>query len=66
MYFYPPSNTEYIKYKNSKNKKYKMPKVAGEYRIIGADIAVSKIAGSDNSIYTLMRLVPDGDRYKKD
>lgn len=63
--FYPPSNTEYIKYKNSKNKKYKIPKVAGEYRVIGADIAVSKIAGSDNSIYTLMRLVPDGDRYKR-
>lgn len=63
--FYPPSNVEYIKYKNSKVKKYKLPKVKGEYRIISADIALAGGNNNDNSIFTLMRLIPDGDSYKR-
>ncbi|VIF91851.1 Phage related protein [Clostridioides difficile] len=63
--FYPPDNSEYLKYKNSKNKKYKLPKVKNEYRIIGVDIALAKGSNNDNSIFTLMRLIPNGDTYKR-
>lgn len=63
--FYPPSIVEYLKYKKSTNKKYKLPKIKGEYRIIGADIALAKGNNNDNSIFTLMRIIPDGDRCKR-
>ena len=64
--FYPPSNEEYLKYKNSSVKpKYKMPKLKGEIRILSADIALARGRGNDNSIYILARLLPDGDKYKR-
>lgn len=63
--FYPPDELEYLKYKDSSKKKYKMPKVKGEIRLISADIALAKGSANDNSIFTLIRMIPNGDSYKR-
>lgn len=64
--FYPPSTMDYIKYKNVKNKPYKLPKVKDEIRIIACDIAISSGSINDNSIYICMRLKPDNGVYKRE
>lgn len=62
--FIPPTNSEYNEAKKSPKelKKLKMPRLKGEFRVIGADIAISKGNNNDNSVFTLMRLLPEGDK----
>lgn len=69
--FYPPTNTEFVENKNlSKPKNLSnIPKKLGEYRLIGVDIAMmgsSKLLKNDTTAFTLMRLLPDGDGYRRD
>lgn len=65
--FYPPTDLEYLQSK-SKRKTFKssIPKQPNEIRIIGADIALSAGKENDNSIYSLLRMLPDGDGYRKE
>lgn len=65
--FYPIDNIKFIENKNSKNKiKNNYPaKVEGEVRIISADIALMGGNGNDNSIFTCIRGIPDGDEYRR-
>lgn len=44
-------------------KKDNIPKQANEIRIVGLDVAVSNKTGSDTSVFTCMRLIPEGDEY---
>ena len=62
--FHPPSETEWVQLKG----KYKcnIPKIKGEKRIIGADIALAAGEQNDNSVYTLLRMLPDGDEYRRE
>lgn len=62
--FYPLTDMQFME---SKNKKLKtdFPKQAGEIRIIGYDIALVGGSKNDNSIFTLMRLIPNGDHYTR-
>ena len=57
--FYPPTELEWIQSKG----KYKsnIPKMKGEKRVIGCDIALASGKQNDNSVYTLLRMLPDGD-----
>ena len=43
-------------------KKNFIPKQQGEIRLLSADIAVMS---NDNSVFSVIRLIPQGDRYKK-
>lgn len=61
--FMPLDSWEYRDEETRKKMMKQMPKVKGEFRIIGADIAIEEGKQNDNSIYTLMRLIPDGDRF---
>lgn len=49
----------------TKLNKFKIPKMTGERRILSADIAVSGGDANDNSIFTMTRLIPDGEEYKR-
>lgn len=64
--FYPPTNLEYLSAKK-KNKKPKssIPKIQGEIRLLGADIALAKGKQNDNAVYTLMRLLPSAEGFEK-
>lgn len=64
--FYPPTSLEYLNAKK-KGKKFKtnIPKVQGEVRILGADIALAKGKQNDNAVYTLMRLLPNSESFEK-
>src|SRR5699024_8447274 len=56
--------TEWIQLKG----KYKsnIPKLKNEKRIIGCDIALAAGAQNDNSVYTLLRMLPDGNEYRRE
>lgn len=43
-----------------------MPKLKGEIRIMGCDIALEEGAKNDNSIYVLMRMIPSGGTYHRE
>lgn len=45
--------------------KLKIPKTPDEKRIISLDVALSAGAGNDNSVFTFIRLIPDGDEYRR-
>ena len=62
--FYPPTETEWIQLKG----KYKsnILKLKNEKRIIGCDIALAAGAQNDNSVYTLLRMLPDGNEYRRE
>lgn len=62
--FYPPTEIEYAQTKGKF--KRNIPKINGEKRIIGADIALAAGEQNDNSVYTLMRMLPDGDGYRRE
>lgn len=65
--FYPPTTEEYLDWKqNKKRKVWKMPRMNGEVRIIGVDCATAAGNQNDNSVYTLMRLLPDGDKFRRE
>lgn len=58
--FYPRSNLDYLE---NKDKKKKSNRQDGEIRIIGVDIALMGGDGNDNTVFTCMRLLPNGERY---
>ncbi|MCC0764805.1 hypothetical protein IR151_17565 [Clostridioides sp. ES-S-0006-03] len=64
--FYPLKDYEYCNKDERRKKKKQMVKKNGEIRIIGADIAVEEGANNDNSIYTLMRLLPNTVGYTRE
>ncbi|MGL5649988.1 MAG: hypothetical protein ACRDDY_19335 [Clostridium sp.] len=61
--FYPPTTVDYLKNKNKRNKA--MPKQPNEIRIIGADIAISAGKQNDNSVFSLLRVLPNGGIYER-
>jgi hypothetical protein len=60
--FYPPTDLEYL---DNKKRKSNLPKQPGEIRIIGADIAIAKGDKNDNSVFTLLRVLPNGGKYER-
>lgn len=65
--FYPPTPLEWArdKKKKKKDKSWYLPKLRGEIRLISADIALSKGSANDNSVYTCMRLIPSGEKFRR-
>lgn len=60
--FYPPTEVEWLQSKKKYGKyKCNIPKMQGEKRIIGCDIALAKGVKNDNSVFTCMRLIPEPD-----
>jgi len=65
--FYPPTNIDYLMAKRKgKTIKCNINRLKGEKRVLSADIALSKHKSADNSVYTLMRILPDRDSFKKE
>ena len=67
--YYPLTDDEYRDSELKKKRLKQLPKKNGEIRIIGVDVAVqksSKTNNNDNSVYTLMRLLPNGDGYTRE
>ncbi|MFJ8247302.1 terminase large subunit domain-containing protein [Peribacillus asahii] len=67
--FYPPTDVEFVENKDKRKKLTNMPKQAGEIRLIGMDVALmgsSKAVKNDTTQFTLMRLLPQGDEYRRD
>lgn len=60
--FYPLSDVEYFE---TLDKKRKSNKQHGEIRLIGVDVAMMGGENNDNTVFTLMRLLPDGDKYSR-
>ena len=64
--YYPLTDDEYRNPEIKKKRLKQMKKKDGEIRLIGCDIAVcgssSKIS-NDNSVFTLMRMLPNGDGF---
>lgn len=60
--FYPMTNIEFL---NNKDKRKKSTKQDGEIRIIGVDVALMGGQDNDNTIFTCMRLLPNGENYIK-
>jgi len=58
--FFPTSNLDYIE---NKTKRRKSTKMEGEIRLIGVDVAMMGGNENDNTIFTLMRLLPNGESY---
>ena len=64
--YYPLTDDEYRNPEIKKKRLKQMPKKKDEIRLIGCDIAVcssNKKVSNDNSVFTLMRLLPDGNGY---
>lgn len=67
--FYPPTDREFIENKDKRKKLTNMPKQAGELRIVSMDIALmgsSKAVKNDTTAFTLIRLLPQGEEYRRD
>lgn len=67
--YYPLTDDDYRDTEVKKKKLKQMPKKDGEIRILGIDVAVQKSGkekNNDNSIFTLMRLLPDGKGYVRE
>lgn len=68
--FYPPTDREFVEAKDTPRKRLSnMPKQAGEIRIVSMDIALmgsSKAVKNDTTAFTLMRLLPQGEEYRRD
>lgn len=61
--FFPEQDINYIENKNKRAKKKK--RQAGEIRILGVDVAMMGGNENDATIFTLMRLIPNGDHYDR-
>lgn len=60
------SDEEYIEFKNNKNKwPYYVEKLPNEIRILSMDVAVIESKNNDNSMFWVIRLIPDNGVYKK-
>lgn len=67
--FYPPTDREFVEAKGTRKKLSNMPKQTGEIRIVSMDIALmgsNKSVKNDTTAFTLMRLLPEGDEYRRD
>lgn len=67
--FYPPTDVEFIENKDKRKKFTNMPKQPSEIRLIGMDIALmgsNKAVKNDTTQFTLMRLLPQGEEYRRD
>lgn len=67
--FYPPTDVEWLENRDKRKKLTNMPKQSGEIRLIGMDVALmgsSKAVKNDTTQFTLMRLLPQGDEYRRD
>lgn len=58
--FYPTSDVEFAENKNKRKKSLKMD---GEIRLIGVDVAMMAGRANDSTIFTCMRLLPNGDSF---
>lgn len=66
--FVPPTDLEFVENKD-KRKKVLLPKHGGEIRLVSMDIALmgsNKALKNDTTAFTLMRLLPEGDSYRRD
>lgn len=61
--FYPMTDLEYLN--KGKKKKSQMTKQPNEIRIIGVDIAVAAGKQNDNSIFSCLRVLPNGGQYER-
>ncbi len=63
----PPSDITFAseREKTIKKRSYYLPKQVGEKRIIGVDLALMGSSENDASIFTLCRLIPEGDYYSR-
>ena len=60
------SDMEYFEYKNKKDKWFLyQEKLPNEIRILTADIALVESSSNDNTSIWIIRLIPDGGKYKK-
>ncbi|GAB6253559.1 terminase family protein [Bacillus cereus] len=67
--FYPPTDRDFVEAKGTRKKLSNMPKQSGEIRIVSMDIALmgsNKSVKNDTTAFTLMRLLPEGDEYRRD
>jgi hypothetical protein len=64
--YYPLTDDEYRNPELKKKKLKQMPRKKGEIRIIGVDFARMGSNKNDNSVFTLMRLLPSGTSYKRE
>lgn len=67
--FYPPTDREFVENKDKRKKLSNMPKQAGEIRIVSMDIALmgsNKTLKNDTTAFTLIRLMPQGEEYRRD
>lgn len=67
--FYPPTDVEFVENRDKRKKLTNMPKQSGEIRLIGMDVALmgsSKAVKNDTTQFTLMRLLPQGEEYRRD
>ena len=57
---------EFVQYKDNKSKwPYYQEKLASEVRILCMDVAVIESKENDNTAIFLIRLIPDGNKYRK-
>ena len=59
--FYPRQNEDVL---SKINNRYDIPKQKGEIRIVSCDIASEGGSSNDNSIFTLIRALPESKEYK--
>ena len=67
--YYPLTDDEYRNPEIKKKRLKQMKKKDGEIRLIGCDIAVcgsSSRVSNDNSVFTLMRMLPNGDGFVRE
>ncbi|MFU2417216.1 terminase large subunit domain-containing protein [Peptacetobacter sp. AB800] len=64
--FYPLTELEILNGVDAKIKNKGYKKQNGEIRLISADIAIESGEINDNSIYTLLRMLPDSEGYKSE
>lgn len=64
--FYPLTELEILNGVDAKVKNKSYKKQNGEIRLISADIAIESGEVNDNSIYTLLRMLPDSEGYKSE
>ena len=64
--YYPLTDDEYRASDVRKKRIKQMPRKSGEIRLIGVDFARMSSNKNDNSVFTLMRLLPNGDSYKRE
>ncbi|PEF30282.1 terminase [Bacillus thuringiensis] len=67
--FYPPTDREFVESKGTRKKLSNMPKQSGEIRIVSMDIALmgsNKSVKNDTTAFTLIRLLPEGDEFRRD